>query len=97
METWRFVESDADGELWLKNPTELHAIIAFQAGDKQWQQIMVVTKTWLDCQVQVIGTPRGGRVVFSAMLVVSDGSPQQMSASIDAAVAQGGLEHFVSS
>jgi len=97
MSDWRFVETEEDGQLWLKNPSELHAVIDFRSeGDKQRHQIMVVTKTWVDRQLAVLGNSHGGRVVFSAMLVIADASAHELKASIDAALSQGGLEHFAS-
>lgn len=94
MGDWRFIETEEDGDLWLRNPTELHAVIDFPAlSDKRRHRVMVVTTSWLDRELTAVGG--SGYVVFSAMLVVPNGSPNQLKSFVDAAVARGGLEHFV--
>ena len=93
MTTWRFVESDEDGRMWMQNPTELHALIDIRSGmgarNEMWRRITVVTKGWVTRQLA-----GSQRAVFSAMLVVPDAEPAALRASIDAAVSAGGLEHF---
>ena len=81
----------------MENATDLSAYIDFQEEPGEaWWRIMVVTKTWVQRQLDVVkSTPRGsGRVVFAPMLVVPDGEPPQLQHVIEAAVGAGGLRHF---
>lgn len=93
MADWKFVESDADGRVWMQNPNDLHAFIDIKshAGtrDEGWRRITVVTKGWVERQLA-----GSQRVVFSAMLVVPDAASAALRESIDAAVSAGGLDHF---
>jgi hypothetical protein len=93
MNAWKFAETDDDGRAWLQHPDVLHAIIDFRSGAAStteiWRRISVVTKGWVHRQLA-----DSARVVFSAMLVLPDAEPEALRASIDAAVAAGGLEHF---
>src|SRR5438046_7750186 len=49
---WHFVESEKDGELWLKSPREQTACVEFESSDGNGQKtvhrVMVVTRGWLE-------------------------------------------------
>lgn len=97
---WRFGESDNDGIAWLNNPSELSGFIDVQSSqDHQWRRIMVVTRSWVEQQLSAVRPTSGrlGRAIFASMLVVPDGSPDELRQSIAAAVAEGGVEHFAAS
>ena len=97
MSDWKFLESDTDGKVWLRNAAELHAFILLRDSRSnsrdEWYQIMVVTVKWLATQLDQIEGP-DGRAIFAPMLVVSGSSSSEILASIDAAVALGGLAKF---
>ena len=93
---WRYVDGDApgDGRAWLANPSELFGFIDFRgAATGPTFRIMVATRAFVD---QALEGLKGGRarIVFAAMLVVPDGTAQEIDTSIAAAVNGGGLEHF---
>lgn len=100
MVTWKFVESDEDGLVWMQNPLELNAFIDILArgtdGRDEWRRIMVVTKGWVERHLTEVRA-ESGRAVFAAMLVVPDVTSMGLRAAIDAAVSAGGLAHFASS
>jgi hypothetical protein len=100
MSEWRFVESDEDGRSWMKNPKELHAVIAMRDAHSplsgEWRRIMVVTRGWLEQKLVDVRPPHG-RIALPPMLVVPDASPNELQGFIEAAVKTGGLEHFASS
>ena len=93
MRTWKYVESDADGQLWISNPDELVASIDILSDDdpkdRHWRRISVVTKAWVNRQLA-----ESVRVVFGPMLVLDNSSPSSLHHSIDAAVAADGLINF---
>lgn len=98
--SWKFVESEEDGEAWMQNPSEFHTFVDFRTnGRPEWRRIMVVTKSWVERQlVDVkIGSAGPGRAVFAAMLVLPDAAPPQLRSFIDTALAAGGIDHFAAS
>ena len=93
---WRFVGSDDgdDGTLWLERPTQMTGYIDFQEFSNQpYQRVMVATHAFVARNVAAVHED-GSTVVFPAMLVVPDGPPAQIRASIERAVKRGGLAHF---
>ena len=92
MASWRFAESDEDGDAWMKSPGQLYAFVDLQAATGP-RRIMVVTKSWMENQLAAVRGQRG-RAVFPSVLVVPDGSPAALRAAIDAAVSAGGLAEF---
>jgi hypothetical protein len=99
MATWKFVESEGDGLLWIQNSSELHAFIDVSSpgtdGRDEWRRIMVVTRGWVERRLTEVRA-ESGRAVFAAMLVLPDATSSGLRAAIDAAVAAGGLDHFAS-
>ncbi len=89
--SWRFLESEADGQIWLNSPAKTWAFI--EVADADRQRLMVATKAWAESHINEVKGPRTW-AVFAAMLIVPDGTPQQLRASIDAAVAMGAVRHF---
>jgi hypothetical protein len=91
--SWRFVDGDVpgDGALWLEHPTHMWGFIDFHdRHSAQERRIMVVAKSWVEASIADLG--RGSTMTaFAAMLVVPDGSPDAMRATIDKAVEGGGL------
>lgn len=96
---WKFAESDADGEAWMRSPGELHGFVDLQSTNGEWRRLMVVTKAWVLRQLDTVDATAGGtgRAVFASMLVLPDAQPAQLRGMIDAAIRAGGLEHFASS
>jgi hypothetical protein len=91
---WRFLESEADGQLWLDHPAKTWAFIEVEGrGGASPRSIMVVTKGWVQAQLDGITRPPSS-AVFAAMLVVPDGGPEQLRASIDAAMNNDGVRRF---
>ena len=64
-----------------------------EVADADRHRLMVATKGWAESHINEVKGPRTW-VVFAAMLIVPDGTPQQLRASIDAAVAMGAVRHF---
>ena len=93
---WRYVDGDApgDGRIWLANPEELFGFIDFRrTASAPTFRIMVATRAFVDSAVRDLKNGTAW-TVFAAMLVVPDGSPEQIDAAVAAAVRGGGLEHF---
>lgn len=96
---WKFAESEEDGRAWMRNPNELQGFIDFRSSDDgDWRRIMVVTKAWVQRQLDAVQTTAAGsgRVVFASMLVLPDAEPSELRTLIDVALAAGGVEHFAS-
>ena len=97
MGDWKFVESEDDGAVWMRNTRAITALVEFREGNTSaWHRIMVVTRAWVEEQLDLVrpGADGGGRVVFSPMLVVPDGDPSELRVAITKAVEMGGLSHF---
>jgi hypothetical protein len=88
------LESEADGQLWLDHPAKTWAFIEVEGrGAASPRSIMVVTKSWVQTQLDGITRPPTSGI-FAPMLVVPDGGPEQLRASIDAAMKNDGVHHF---
>ena len=97
---WRFVKSEEDGAVWLDAPALGWAFIDFREHSRQpWKRLMVVTRAYVDgCLRELERRPSDARsgpwTAFAGMLVVPDGTPAELRASIDDAVRGGGLSMF---
>lgn len=90
MTAWRFGESDADGEAWIANPTEMHAYVDYHSPSTgEWRRVMVVTRSWLENQLQ-----HGGRLLLPALVVVADGHRPVLIRQIEEAVSSASLDRF---
>lgn len=97
MDEWRFVETEDDGATWMRNTRTIAALVEFRERSMTpWYRIMVVTRAWIEEQISPVvpGLNGGGRVVFSPMLVVANGSPSELRVAITNAVKTGGLSRF---
>jgi hypothetical protein len=92
---WRYVDADApgDGRAWRANPAELFGFIDFGTARAQTFRIMVATRAFVDRALRDLKNGTAW-TVFAAMLVVPDGTPEEIDAAVGAAVNGGGLEHF---
>ena len=93
---WQYVDGDApgDGRLWLTNPYVLSGFIDFRgAATASTFRIMVATRAFVDEALKGLNGGTAG-IVFAAMLVVPDGTAQDIDLAVTAAVNGGGLEHF---
>ena len=91
--TWQFVDGDVpgDGALWLEHPAQLWGFIDFRDSTSDGERrIMVVARSFVEASLAQLGSTAKS-TAFAAMLVIPDGSPSQMRASIDDAVGGGGL------
>ena len=80
-----------DGALWLEHPSQLWGFIDFHdSANNSERRIMVVAKSFVEGSLAGLGTTAKS-TAFAAMLVIPDGTPAQMLASIDGAVRGGGL------
>ena len=93
---WRFCEPPDQGAAWVANQDIMHALIEYQSGDQSelaWRRIVVVTASWLRRHLGELGASAERRFFCLApMLVVADGSEDELYARIDAAVQIGALD-----
>lgn len=90
MTKWQFGESEADGEAWIANPAEMHAYVDYLSpGANERRRVMVVTRSWLEHQLQ-----QGGRLLLPALLVVADGDRSAIVRQIEEAVSSASLDRF---
>ena len=89
--TWQFVEDDPNGAAWLAAPSETFSFVeTTDQLDGGRYRIMVVTRTWLQKQVTALG--RDAKYSFFApMLLVRDGTPDQLRQAIDDALSHPGI------
>lgn len=97
---WRFAESEEDGETWLRNPALLQGYVDYESrsddGNRIWRRIMVVTKGWLESQVQSVrkGTTSPLWIALPALVVLPDATGEELKAAVDAVIGQGGLDPY---
>ena len=94
MTHWEFGETREDGEAWLSSPQKFMGLVQFQVpasdGAMQWYRISVVTRGWVEAQLRDLAT----WAAWPGFLVIADGSPAQLRASIDRAFEDGSLRHW---
>ncbi len=89
--TWNFVDGDSpgDGALWLNHQSQLWGFIDIHdARDGSTRRITTVTDAWVREQIESLQRD-GKSCVFAAMIVVPAGTPEEVRAAIDGAVATG--------
>jgi hypothetical protein len=90
---WTFVDGDlpGDGAMWLEHASLMPGWIDFiDRATGSERRIMVVAKSFVALTIADVGS-KARSTSFAAMLVIPDGTPAQMRASIDDAVATGAL------
>ena len=88
---WHFGDYPEDGAVWLAMPTMTMAYVDFRPrGDssRPWRRVTVVTHAWIQRQ---LGESTAGAASWPLLLVVPDGSPEQIRAWITHAVESGGI------
>jgi hypothetical protein len=100
MPRWRFGESQTDGEVWLAKPSRIPIYVEYEAkgesGTPTWRRILVGTRAWLGEQLEAPasdGTPPKW-AALPQMVVVMDGSPDELRRTIDAFIATGIADHY---
>lgn len=103
MTRWRFGDSEADGEAWLRDPLTTFVYVDYEAqdnaGQSSWRRMVVVTKSWLDGQIAAVGDPTSGLAWVStpAMLILPDSTGEELRRHVERAVHEGALDlHSVS-
>jgi hypothetical protein len=97
---WRFAESEEDGEVWLRNPALLQGYVDFESrsetGQSHWRRVMVVTRAWLEAQVQ--GVRRGDVgpqwAALPPMIVLPDAPREELRGIVDTVIRQGGFDSY---
>lgn len=98
--SWRFAESEEDGEAWLRNPVKLQAYVDYEsrsgADRSNWRRVMLVTGRWLEAQVQGVRKGNTGPLwaALPSMIVVPDAPPEELRAIVDAVIRQGGFDMY---
>lgn len=88
MAAWRFMESDADGKVWLDRPDKMWAFV-----EADGVRLAVVTKSWMRAVLDDMRASKSFAVIPAA-LVVADGSSDERKQAIDRAVELGAFKHF---
>lgn len=90
--TWRFESSEEDGAVWLESPQELTAWVVYpdidDDGERRMFRIMVVTRGWLERQLQGVRESRTGPLFacLPAVGVVPDATGVQLRGFVDQAI-----------
>lgn len=94
MKSWDFWETPGDGEAWLANPRELHAVVVYRVSTSDGpgaRRIMVVTKGWIEREIEKLGSyPLAASVALPAMLVLRDAVGGELRQELSRALNDGG-------
>lgn len=88
MAAWRFIESDADGKVWLDSPDKTWAFV-----EADGVRLAVVTTSWMQAVLDGMRAPESFSVL-PATLVVADGSADERKEAIGRAAELGAFKHF---
>ena len=95
---WHFVATEHDGEMWLQHPKRIPMFVDYMSSTAgtACRRIMVATKAWvLEQLADVTSSPSGkGHLLMSAILVLPDGSPEELRVALQRALEAPGLDHF---
>jgi len=91
---WSFVEDDPDGAVWFGAPDKIWSMVdGTDTLDGKRYRIMVATRRWLQGQVDELGSTATSSF-FASMLIVRDGTRDELLRALDSALARGGLSMF---
>ncbi len=97
---WRFAESEEDGKAWLSNPGLLQGYVDYESrsedGNSNWRRIMVVTRAWLESQIQGVRNGDTGPLwaALPSMIVLPDATGEELRAIVGAVIRQGGFDMY---
>lgn len=97
---WHFVESEKDGELWLKSPKELTACVEFESSDvnggKTVHRVMVVTRGWLEKHLSGVRESATGPLWAGvpSLLVVPDATGDKLRGFLSRVMEEGGFKEY---
>lgn len=97
---WRFAEPEEDGEAWLSNPVLFQGYVDYESrseeGNSNWRRIMVVTRAWLESQVQGVRKGNAGPLwaALPPMIVLPDATGEELRAIVGAVMRQGGFDMY---
>jgi hypothetical protein len=97
---WRFVDSEADGQIWLKRPEELMACVQFSLptpdGASMERRAMIVTRGWLEKHLRAVRESESGPLWagIPALLVVPDATGDKLRGFVDRVVRDGGIDDY---
>lgn len=100
MARWRFAESETDGEDWLANPNLLQGYVDYAAagagGEFAWRRILIVTRAWLEAQIQTVGKGQTGPLwaAIPSMIVLPNASGSELRSMIDEVIRQGSIDDY---
>ena len=87
MTNWRFWPSEADGQAWLANPVQLHAVVVYEAqqgGIASPRAVTVVTKGWVERELSALSPyPGAANLALPAAIVLRDDSSDGLRRLID--------------
>lgn len=91
--SWKFVEDDPDGAVWLAAPDKVLTFVdATDPEDGRTYRIMVVTRAFV--QRSMAEAAPHGAVMFAPMVVLPDGSRTQLLEHLQAAMSNSGVTMF---
>jgi len=91
---WTFVDDDPDGAVWLAAPDRIWGMIdGTDPMDGKRYRIMVATRRWLQGQVDELGAGATSSF-FASMLIIRDGTRDELLLALDSALSHGGLSMF---
>lgn len=97
---WRFVESNSDGDLWLRNPSELTACIEIEsggvAGQRVRRRLMIATRGWLEKHLLGVRDSTSGPLWagIPSLVVVPNATGNELRRYVDRVVTDGGIDDY---
>ena len=95
MSRWQFWPSSTEGAEWLQNPSVLHASVVYATEDSNGKEytrrLAVVTETWLRRELgKFQESPQASNLVMPAMIVLRDGSADELERDLHRTMANAG-------
>jgi hypothetical protein len=88
MAKWQFSENAADGETWLRNPSQTCAYVDYVSSRTgKWRRITIATRSWLLGHLSGLDTGGGSRwTVVPTTLVLPDAEGEGLRTLLAAAI-----------
>lgn len=95
MTQWEFWETQRDGEAWLADPSERHAVVVYTiataSSRSARRRITVVTQAWLVRETQKLGPyPLAASLALPPMIVLRDAAGEELRDQLNRTLADGG-------